>query len=88
MDVESEFHIGHISYGFVSNMHVIVLSFPFMIVKEMNTVENYYVSWDCKVYASGLSRPLVLQGSKVHGGTSMLEGTGREHCELTAVCRL
>lgn len=57
---ESEFHIGHISYGLVSNMHVIVLRLPFMIVKEINPVENYYVSWDCKVYARGLSGSLVL----------------------------
>lgn len=51
----TEFHIGHISYGLVSNMHVIALSLPFMIVKEIIlTVENYYVSWDYKVYVKGL----------------------------------
>lgn len=64
---ESEFHTGHFNYGLVSNMHVIVLSLPFMIVKEIDTVENYYVSWDCKVYVRGLSD---LWSSDVHGGAS------------------
>lgn len=43
---KSEFHIGHISSGLVSNTHVAVLRLPFIIVKYMNMVENDFVSWD------------------------------------------